>query len=116
MGWHSIRPCFKTFCFSDKMNLLMMHRRSFVTAATAMAAASYNRVMGANDRVALGLIGSGRQGNADWKLFLGNPDVEPIAAADVYQTSLDNGITNSGGKATGYKDFRRLLERKDIDA
>jgi predicted dehydrogenase len=98
------------------MNLLMMHRRSFVTAATAMAAASYNRVMGANDRVALGLIGSGRQGNADWKLFLGNPDVEPIAAADVYQTSLDNGITNSGGKATGYKDFRRLLERKDIDA
>ncbi len=75
-----------------------------------MAAASYSRVMGANDRVALGLIGSGRQGNAHWKLALAHPDAAPIAVADVYEKSLENGLVNAGGKATGYKDSRRLLE------
>ncbi|HUK19835.1 MAG TPA: Gfo/Idh/MocA family oxidoreductase [Bryobacteraceae bacterium] len=81
-----------------------------------MAAASYNRVIGANDKVALGLVGSGRQGNADWKWFVANSDVAPLAVADVYQPNLENGLSNAGGQATGYKDFRRLLERKDLDA
>jgi len=94
----------------------MINRRDLIRTAAGMAAVSYNRVMGANDRVALGLIGSGRQGNADWKWFVANSDVAAIAVADVYRPNLENGLANAGSQATGYKDFRRLLERKDIDA
>lgn len=94
----------------------MIDRRTLIRSAAGMAAISYNRVMGANDKIGVGLIGSGRQGNVDWKLLVSNPDVTPLAVADVYQPNIENGIANAGGKATGYKDFRRLLERKDIDA
>jgi predicted dehydrogenase len=94
----------------------MIDRRTLIRSAAGMAAVSYNRVMGANDKIGVGLIGSGRQGNVDWKLLVSNPDVTPLAVADVYQPNIENGIANAGGKATGYKDFRSLLDRKDIDA
>ena len=93
----------------------MIDRRTWMGAA-GMAAISYKRVLGANDKIGAGLIGSGRQGNVDWKLLLTSPAIAPIAVADVYQPSLDNGIANAGGSVAAYRDFRRLLDRKDIDA
>ena len=95
---------------------MQIQRRDFVRSAAAMAAASYQRVMGANDRLGLALIGSGRQGMADWKWFLAHPEVNPVAVADVYQPNLERGVGATEGRATGYKDFRRLLEHKGIDA
>jgi hypothetical protein len=61
----------------------MIDRRTLIRSAAGMAAVSYNRVMGANDKIGAGLIGSGRQGNVDWKLLVANPDVVPLAVADV---------------------------------
>jgi len=40
---------------------MTIDRRTLMRTAAGMAAVSYSRVMGANDRVELGLIGSGRQ-------------------------------------------------------
>ena len=91
-----------------------MNRRTF--ALTAASALSAGRVFGANDRVRMGLIGSGGRGRQDWTTFLKLPDIEPVAVCDVYGPFLEKGIAMTGGRARPYKDFRTLLEQKDIDA
>ncbi len=53
-------------------------------AAVAGTALSASRVWGANDRVRMGLIGSGGRGREDWGNFLKQPEVEPVAVCDVY--------------------------------
>jgi predicted dehydrogenase len=70
----------------------------------------------ANDKIVMGFIGvAGRgSGHIDW--FGKHKDVEPGAVCDVYQKHLDAAVAKTGGKAKPYKDFRRLLEQKDIDA
>ena len=73
-------------------------------------------VIGANDRVRLGVIGSGRIGWENMKVFLENKDVEIVAICDVYKPHIEKGIEIAGGRADSYGDFRRILERKDIDA
>ena len=42
--------------------------------------------------------------------------VEFTAVCDVYEVNLDLGIEMAGGTAKGYRDYRQLLARKDIDA
>ncbi len=74
------------------------------------------RVQGANDRVRMGLIGSGGRGREDWGTFLKQPDFEPVAVCDIYDPFREKGIALTEGRAKGFKDFRRLLEVKDIDA
>jgi len=73
-------------------------------------------VLGANDRLSVGLIGAGGMGQADLRDFLRTGQADCLAIADVYEPNLDNAIGMTLGKAKGYKDFRQLLERKDIDA
>ncbi|HEY1495568.1 MAG TPA: Gfo/Idh/MocA family oxidoreductase [Candidatus Solibacter sp.] len=91
-----------------------MNRRHF--ALGALSALSASRVMGANERVRMGLIGSGGRGREDWGTFLKQPDFEPVAVCDVYAPFLAKGIEMTEGRAKPVKDFRRLLEQKDIDA
>jgi len=90
-------------------------RRAF-SAGIAATAWSSQRILGANDRVRIGLIGCGGRGRGLWRTFLRKPMVEPVAACDVYEPNLNRAIQASEGKAAGFRDFRRLLERKDIDA
>ena len=92
-----------------------MIRRKFLTAAAA-GAASYERIAGANERITGGLIGAGAQGRAVWGRFLKQPGVNPGAVCDVYRPHLAKAAAMSEGRARTYKDFRRLLEQKDIDA
>lgn len=47
--------------------------------------------------------------------FLKHPGVEIGAVSDVYQPRLEKGIQAAGGKAKAYKDFRQVLDDKDID-
>jgi predicted dehydrogenase len=89
-------------------------RRTFL-GATALTAASYNRVLGANDRIGVGFIGFGligKQHVADFKKF---DDVELAGMCDVYKPRLEEGLQYMGNpRAKGYGDFRRMLEDKDI--
>lgn len=89
-------------------------RKSF--AAAAVSALGATPVMGANDRVRLGLIGSGGRGREDWGTFLKEPGVEGVAVCDVYDPNREQGIAMAGGRAKGFKDFRQLLDEKDINA
>jgi predicted dehydrogenase len=73
------------------------------------------RVLGANDRVRVGLIGAGQQGTGDMKDFALQPDVEIVAICDVYQPNLEKALALAGSQAQSYKDFRQVLDRQDID-
>jgi predicted dehydrogenase len=87
-------------------------RRNFLTAAAT--AASYSRILGANDRVQMGFIGYGLIGAQHVFDFKNQRDVDMAAMCDVYQPRLEEGVQAMGGKATPYKDFRRMLENKDL--
>jgi predicted dehydrogenase len=85
-------------------------RRGFL----ALTAASYQRILGANDRVGLGFIGYGLIGGRHVEDFKTLPDVDLAAVCDVYQPRLEQGVAACGARAKGYRDFRKLLEDKDI--
>jgi len=64
----------------------------------------------------VGFIGVGNRGGQLLSAARRNEDVEVIALCDVYQPYLDRWANKLGGKVAQYRDFRYLLERKDIDA
>ncbi|HMV82050.1 MAG TPA: Gfo/Idh/MocA family oxidoreductase [Blastocatellia bacterium] len=96
-------------------------RRDFIkqaaTSATAAAltAASYGKVLGANDRVRLGIIGPGARGQEIMASFAKAPNTEFVAAADVYTRRFDE-IKRFGANIQSYGDHRKMLESKDVDA
>jgi predicted dehydrogenase len=95
----------------------MPTRRRFVQMTAAAGAATMFRsrsVLGANERINIGLIGCGGRGSALWQLFLKQPDVNPVAVCDVYEPFLQRASATPGAAAV--KDFRRILDRTDIDA
>jgi predicted dehydrogenase len=95
-------------------------RRTFVSASTASviaSAASASRVLGANGRLRVGLIGCGglSQGSHIPALLRmkESDNVDIVAVCDVYQKRLDQAAEKTGAKPI--KDYRQLLEQKDID-
>ena len=91
-------------------------RRRFVQAAAATTAASYGRILGANDRVQLGFIGYGLIGGQHVYDFKNQKDADLAGMCDVYQPRLDEGVAACGGRAKAYRDFRKMLDDKDIQA
>jgi predicted dehydrogenase len=95
-------------------------RRTFVstTAASVVAtAAGATRVLGANNRLRIGVIGCGglAQGSHIPALLRmkETDNVEIAAVCDVYQKRLDQATTATSAKPI--KDYRALLDQKDID-
>jgi predicted dehydrogenase len=86
------------------------------TALTALAAASYRRVLGANDRVQVGFIGYGLIGAQHVFDFKNQKDVDLAALCDVYQPRLEQGVAATGQVAKPYSDFRKMLDNKDLQA
>jgi hypothetical protein len=67
-------------------------RRDFIRtvgAATAATALSYSRILGANERVQMGLIGCGGRGIGNMGNFLKLGSVDFIAFCDVWGTAMD---------------------------
>ena len=86
-------------------------RRAFaVTAANALSA---SRIWGANDRIRMGLIGSGGRGREDWGNFLKETDVDPVAVCDVYEPFREQGIVMTKGRAKPFR-CEGLLAQKDV--
>src|SRR5204863_5914488 len=94
-------------------------RRSFIksgTAAAALSAASWNRVLGANERVGIGIIGFGLVGRIHTRNFKAQPDAQVVAIAETYGPRMEAAVELVGGHAAQYRDFRKLLEDKNSDA
>src|SRR2546425_5564397 len=88
-------------------------RRSFLksgTAAAALTAASWNRVLGANERVRIGVIGFGLIGRIHARNFKAQPDAQVIAVSETFRPRMDAGSELVGGHVAQYGDFRKLLE------
>ena len=80
-----------------------------------MSASSYMRVMGANDKINLGLIGAGGRGKGVMGTFQQTNQVNVTAVCDIYAARVDEGLSKAPG-AKGVSDHRKLLEMKDVDA
>lgn len=91
------------------------HRRGFLKLAAA-SAASLGRVRGANDRIRIGAIGTGGRGQLLMDLFRQCPDSEILAVCDVYEPRRTQARAKYAPQATEYTDYRKILDRKDIDA
>ena len=98
------------------------HRRTFTkaaAAATALTAAGYARVLGANDTVRTGFIGVGNRGDQLLDAFLTHKDQQTIALCEAYELYLPSAaekVRKVSGYPTNYRDYRKMLERKDLDA
>jgi len=94
-----------------------------VSAAPIFSFASQpysSRWQGANDKVVFGLIGCGGMGASNMRSFMGFPDVEIAAVCDVDSSRMPGDIkaveTKYGRRPSVHKDYREMLDRKDIDA
>ena len=118
-----------------------MNRRGFLaqSIAATTGVSLGTRVLakpsgtGANDKIRMGFIGIGNRGTQLLDRFMKNPEVVVTALCDVYEpyTTRDRSGVAQRYVASGkvprmgerfarppkrYKDFRRLLESKDVDA
>src|SRR5688572_14195539 len=94
-------------------------RRTFLksTAATVgLTALSASRVLGANERVNVGIIGFGLIGKIHTNSFKEQADVEIRGVSDCFSPRMDECAKLVGGRCAKFGDFRRMLESKDIDA
>ena len=85
-------------------------------AAQAAPDAGAAKPVAPSDRIRVGCIGVGNFGTIDMRDFQANPDVEIVAVCDVDQTKIDAAVALTQGKAKPFKDHRRLLDQRDIDA
>jgi predicted dehydrogenase len=95
----------------------MESRRNFIgKVATGLAGGlAASRVLGANDRIRLGIIGIGARGTEITREAIACPNTEFVAFCDIYSRRLDD-AKKLAPEAKTYYDHRRLLEDKSIDA
>ena len=90
-------------------------RRQFARAGMATAL-SYSRVSGANERVRMGYIVLGNRSDQVHDAFLEHGDQQTVAVCDLKDSYMDFAIRKSRATPRKYKDYKKLLEDKDIDA
>jgi predicted dehydrogenase len=84
-----------------------------VAVSTAFSAA---RVLGANERVNVALIGCGGRGKLVSKLMKEVPGVDFVAVCDVYDQQAGVAREWAGNGCRSFRDFRKVLEMKEVDA
>ena len=95
-------------------------RRTFIGGASATAAGlgTYTNVRaqegGANDKLVVAVMGMGR-GGALAQSFHGLDNVEVAMVCDVDKKRSDAAARSLGPGVKSVTDFRRILDRKDID-
>src|SRR5919107_1594625 len=88
-------------------------RRTFV--ASALTAASSARVLGANDRIRLGIVGSGSRGQYLMRVANQVGGIEWIAICDAWNQRREEAALVAGKDVAKAGDYRRVLDRNDID-
>jgi predicted dehydrogenase len=95
----------------------MQSRRIFISqVATGLAGTlASSGVLGANDRVRVGIVGAGARGAEILRQAIECPNVECVGAADIYTRRLEE-VKGIAPAAKTYLDYRHLLEDTSIDA
>src|SRR5204863_4502492 len=85
--------------------------------ALSLGGSSGSAVIGANDRIRFAVIGCGGMGTGHLSSLVKrsqDDNIKVVAVSDVYQRRLTRAKGICQGE--GYLDYRKLLERKDLDA
>ena len=77
---------------------------------------AYTKKISPNDKIRIACIGMGIMGNADTDSALKVPGVELVAVSDLYTGRLERAKEKYGNNVYTTRDYRELLQRKDIDA
>lgn len=102
-----------------------MKRRDFIIKSSvasssillpSMALGQHLKPFTSNDTINIGVIGTGDRGSGLISVINNIDNLNVIACADVLPFRLKNGIATAQEKTKGYKDYRKLLDNKDIDA
>ncbi|MBC7293640.1 MAG: Gfo/Idh/MocA family oxidoreductase, partial [Thermoleophilia bacterium] len=95
-----------------------VNRRQFLRATAATAAFATGKVLGANDRITVGVIGVGGRGFYLSRYYsrIGEETgmCQLVAVCDVYRRRLLR--AQQQFHCDGYMDYRELIARNDIDA
>ncbi|MCL6544717.1 MAG: Gfo/Idh/MocA family oxidoreductase [Bryobacteraceae bacterium] len=98
----------------------MKHTRRSFLVSSAVTAAMSRSAIGANDRIRFAILGAGTRGSYVGGVFLDFPDAELAAVCDVYRPTREQVAAKLGAKGNNkpeaVNDYRRVLDRKDIDA
>jgi predicted dehydrogenase len=85
----------------------------------SFSAASYSRIIGANDRLNVGMMGVNSRGLALAQSFAAQKNAHIISVSDVDTRAADKCISAiekiASNRATAIPDFRKALEQKDLD-
>ena len=73
-------------------------------------------MLGANDRIRIGLIGTGGRCQYLGTVLKNLPGTEIVAVSDVYEPRRLAAAEKMGPQAETVEDYRKVLERKDVDA
>jgi predicted dehydrogenase len=105
---------------------MSISRRTFIKSSAALAAAaalparSWGRILGANDRLNIGVIGTGGQGTGHVENFMRSSEPQNLLVTrvcDVYRRRLNNAISKiKGNDSSGTMEYERVLDDKDINA
>src|SRR5215470_17574047 len=95
---------------------MQSNRREFLVASTALTALSQSRVLGANDRIRVGAIGTGGRMGTLLNCLAKAENSEVVAVCDVYAPRRQEARERFAPQAREYGDHRELLQRNDIDA
>lgn len=102
-----------------------MKRREFVLKGglASLALATSTSVLGnlssftaSNETINLGIIGTGDRGGGLIPVINEIKNLNVAACSDILPFRLERGLELTHGKAIGYRDYRRILDNKDIDA
>jgi len=90
-------------------------RRDLFRGAAAFTALSYSRILGANDKINMALVGCGERGIGVMGTFLATNQTSYNAVCDVYAQHIDKAQAKAPG-AKSFSDHRKVLELKNVDA
>ena len=98
----------------------LTRRHFFQSAGAALTAAQATRVMGANDRIQIAVVGLGGRGRSHVNNYLQISECRITALCDVDQAALERAQTQVQRAAQdvpkGYKDMREVFADKNVDA
>ena len=102
------------------------NRRQFLSTSAAVTAglalAADKKVVGASEKLVVALVGCGGMGRGDLAAFMKLPEVEVAAVCDVDPKHIEEAMSDIKKanrpveKVKAEKDFRKVVEQKDIDA
>lgn len=97
----------------------LLKRAGGAAAGVGLSALAPRRAwgrLGRNEKAVVALIGCGGMGNNHLSHLLQRNDVEIAATCDVYMPRCVEAAKRVGGNCEIHQDYRRVLDRNDIDA